>query len=513
MGSSKDSSDRKTTIKRETDIEMLFFLLIALIILLFFVYNAQNEKPKNFPAGPRSFPLIGSLPSVGVDLKSAFQRWRCQWGDIVGFKMGSELAIVISDFDMLQEAFKDDRFAGRPENMQTVFRAFFERDSREKTTGGIVFSTGEHWKEQRRFAMRTLKEFGVGKTATQTIINDEISKLVEELRLENGKTVNLKFRTNLAVVNTLWQILNREKGDTKNPDMMDVFRTTAEFIQENSMTGPITILPWLRHFPFFKTWSGPQTMQKLTSESIKRHIDTYDNSHQRDFIDCYLTKMTETTDQSSSFHGKHGEGNIQRTLVDLVGASSETTSAILTFAFNYLTRFPDMQTRVQEEIDSVIGSRTPELVDRQAMPYMDAFIHEVLRHSCIVYTTPHATTEEVEFQGYTIPKGTSVFANTSHIMNDPKHWDTPEEFNPDRFLDEEGNFKKNDRCIPFLVGKRYCLGQQLAQHQLFLFLAGLLQAFTFSTTLPNPDMVNIVPEVVGFLHTCPNYSVVISNRT
>merc|ERR550525_626968 len=102
------------------------------------------------------------------------------------------------------------------------------------------------------------------------------------------------------------------------------------------------------------------------------------------------------------------------------------------------------------------------------MPYTDAFIHEVLRHSCIVYTTPHATTEEVEFHGYTIPKGTSVFANTSHIMNDPKHWDKPEEFNPDHFLDDEGNFKKNDRCIPFLVGKRYCLGQQLAQPALSL---------------------------------------------
>merc|ERR1712061_887102 len=159
------------------------------------------------------------------------------------------------------------------------------------------------------------------------------------------------------------------------------------------MTGPIMILPWLRYFPFFKAQfgkagSGPQTMQKFTSESIKRHIDTYDEAHQRDFIDCYLKKMTETTDQSSSFHGKHGEGNIQRTLMDIFGAGSETTSAILTFAFNYLTRFPDMQARVQEEIDSVIGSRTPELVDRQAMPYTDAVIHEVLRHSCIVYTTP-----------------------------------------------------------------------------------------------------------------------------
>ena len=82
---------------------MLFFLLIAVIILLFFVYNAKNQKPKNFPAGPRSFPLIGSLLSVGVDLKSAFLKWRSQWGDIVGFKMGGELAIVISDFEMIQD--------------------------------------------------------------------------------------------------------------------------------------------------------------------------------------------------------------------------------------------------------------------------------------------------------------------------------------------------------------------------------------------------------------------------
>ena len=79
---------------------MIFFLLLFLVSVLCFVYSARNATPKNFPAGPCSLPLIGSLLSVGVDLKSAFQKWRRQWGDIVGFKMGSELAIVISDFDM-----------------------------------------------------------------------------------------------------------------------------------------------------------------------------------------------------------------------------------------------------------------------------------------------------------------------------------------------------------------------------------------------------------------------------
>ena len=101
---------------------------------------------------------------------------------------------------MLNEAFKDDRFSGRPSNLQEVFGALFNKDNNEKSSGGIVFSHGDHWREQRRFAVRTLKDFGVGKSFLQTDIND---KVVEELREESGESINLKFRTNLAVVNTL----------------------------------------------------------------------------------------------------------------------------------------------------------------------------------------------------------------------------------------------------------------------------------------------------------------------
>jgi len=493
-------------------------IVLMLIVIIFFLLNLREPKLKNFPSGPRNLPIIGSLLSVGFDLKSAFRRWREQYGPIVGFKLGNQTSVVISDFDMLSEAFKDDRFCGRPSNLQEVFSAFFTKDKNEKSSGGIVFSHGDHWREQRRFAMRTLKEFGVGKSFLQNVINDEVAKLVEELKVESGESINLKFRTNLAVVNSLWQILNGEKADMKDPEMAKVFMSTAEFIVENNLAGPVMIMPWLRHLPFFNTKfeearRSPQEMRKLTSSSIKRHMDTFDEDHQRDFIDCYIKKMKETSDEKSSFYKGHGEGNIQRTVIDLFGAGSETTSSVLTFAFNYLTRYPDMQKTIQAEIDTVLGSRIPLLEDRAKMPYTDAFIHEVLRHACIVYTTPHATTEEVQFHGYTLPAGTSVYANVAWIMNDPEYWDKPEQFNPSRFIDENtGEFRKDERCIPFLVGKRYCLGQQLAQHELFLFLTGLLQSLSFSTPLPDPSMVNIEP-VVGFMHTCPDYNVVIQTRT
>ena len=494
---------------------MILLILVFIFIALCMILKDKSRLPKNFPPGPPCLPVIGNVLSVGYDLKSAFNTWREKYGSIVGFKLGNQTSVVISDFDTLHEVFKDDRYSGRPENLQEVFSAFFGK-GKEKSTGGIVFSHGDHWKEQRKFASRTLKDFGVGKSGLQTLINDEVKKLIDELQNDTGKPIDLRLRTNLAIVNTLWQVLNGEKSDLNNPKMKRVFKSTTEFIVSNSLSGPVMIMPWLRHLPYFNSKfeearKSPQEMREITSESIQRHKESYQEDHQRDFIDCYIKKMNETEESGSSFYNETGEGNLQRTLMDLFGAGSETTATILCFAFNYLIRFPSIQQKIQEEIQLVIGSRTPLVEDRQEMPYTDAFLHEVLRHSCIVYTTPHATTEQVNLHGYTLPKGTAVYANIWWIMNDPEHWDKPEEFNPLRFMDEAGKFKKNDRFIPFLIGKRYCLGQNLAQHELFLFLTGLLQKLSFSSIYEDPEMVNINP-IVGFMHQCPEFQVVMKER-
>ena len=495
---------------------MIFFILLSLLMcLIVFLYLRQKEARKNFPPGPTPLPFIGNIHQVGFDLRTAFTKWSKTYGPVVGFNLGGQESVVISDFDILSEVFKDDRYSGRPKNLQEVFSAFFGNKN-EKSTGGIVFSHGSHWKEQRKFASRTLKDFGVGKTAMQNVINEEVAKLVEELEGETGQPCDLRLRTNLSIVNTLWQVLNGEKSDLNDPRMKRVFKSTTEFIVSNSLSGPIMIMPWLRHLPYFngkfeESRRSPQEMREVTSESINRHKATYQEDHQRDFVDSYLKKIQETTDTESSFYKENGEGNIQRTMMDLFGAGSETTATILCFAFNYLIRFPAIQERIQAEIDEVIGNRTPSLEDRAAMPYTDAFLHEVLRFSCIVYTTPHATTEEVTLKGYTLPKGTAVYANIWSIMNDPSHWNKPEKFMPERFLDAEGSFKKDERCIPFLIGKRYCLGQNLAQHELFLFLTGLLQKLNFATAQGDPSLVNIEP-VVGFMHQCPEYQVILSKR-
>jgi len=109
---------------------------------------------------------------------------------------------------------------------------------------------------------------------------------------------------------------------------------------------------------------------------------------------------------------------------------------------------------------------------------------ELLRVTSIVSTgNPHAVTEDVEFHGYLIPKGTAVYSSLYSTHHDPEVWGDPENFRPERFLSKDGTrAERHESLIPFSIGKRSCLGELLARDQLFLFITSLVQRF------------NIVPE-------------------
>src|SRR5437868_4098343 len=112
------------------------------------------------------------------------------------------------------------------------------------------------------------------------------------------------------------------------------------------------------------------------------------------------------------------------------------------------------------------------------MPYTEAVIAETLRYSSL---TPmgvfHTTMEDVEFHGYSIPKGTIVMPNQFYVHHDPKVWGDPMNFRPERFLTSEGTFKKHEALIPFSIGRRQCLGEALARDSLFLFATNLFQKY------------------------------------
>ena len=147
------------------------------------------------------------------------------------------------------------------------------------------------------------------------------------------------------------------------------------------------------------------------------------------------------------------------------------------------------------------------------MPYTEAIIMEVLRLSSLApIGIFHGALADTEFHGFTIPKGSMIMANHYSVHKNPKYWNDPEEFKPERFLSQDGQTvqRQQEAFMPFSVGKRVCPGENLARDVLFLFLTGIFQRFDVKLN-PEDPKPSLEPEVSVLL--CPKpFKVVMTDR-
>lgn len=174
------------------------------------------------------------------------------------------------------------------------------------------------------------------------------------------------------------------------------------------------------------------------------------------------------------------------------GGADTTVSAITTF-FLAMTLYPEVQKRAQQELDAVLGAgRLPTLDDREQLPYTRALVSEVFRWNPIgPLGVPHVSTEDDEYRGYFLPKGSIFIANIWYILRDPHTYTEPLRFKPERFLGEQP--EQDPRAAVFGFGRRICPGLNLAEASVFASCAMVLAAFDITKVVENG--VEITPEV------------------
>ena len=182
------------------------------------------------------------------------------------------------------------------------------------------------------------------------------------------------------------------------------------------------------------------------------------------------------------------DGQLLGAAQDLWIAGQETTSTTLAWVVNYVTLHQDVQQRCHTELDRVIGSdRLVTMEDKSNLPYINAVVNESQRHGNIAaLNLLHRTTKDVTIKGYRIPKDTIITDAFPTIHKDKRYFKNPEQFNPDRFIDSNGNFFTTSEVFPFGVGKRACLGEGLARMELFLFTANILNQFRLTQVPSKP---------------------------
>ncbi|XP_053164996.1 cytochrome P450 2C31-like [Hemicordylus capensis] len=432
---------------------------------------------RRFPSGPMPLPLIGSLWKVGWKIRQdTLMKLASSYGNVFTIWIGHVPLVVLSGFKTVHSGLTDhsEALSGRPMTLMI------------KVLGngkGIMFSNGKTWKQQRQFGHSILQKMMQGKKVLEHQIEEEAHQLVEAFAREKGQPLD----PSLPILHSVSKVICALAFGQPHSMEDEVCRKLTEHINIlNKLGGSVgdiifEILPsFMRHIiePNKKVLSSCEDIRSFIRKEVEKHKKKEALPESQGYIDYYLAKMDkEKADHTSTFD----EDNLVQALLDLFAAGTDMISTTLLWALLLMVAHPDIQEKVQKELGSELGfSKSICYGDWKKVPYTYAVVHEIQRFSNIVlFGLPKLSVDNMNVSGHFIPKETLVVPDLCSVLLDPKHWETPQQFNPNHFLDKHGNFTAREEFLPFGAGSRACLAEHIARVELFVFFTSLLRAFTF----------------------------------
>ncbi|XP_070109854.1 cytochrome P450 2D14-like isoform X2 [Equus caballus] len=420
---------------------------VAIFLLLVDLMHRRQRWAPRYPPGPMPLPGLGNL--LQVDFQNphcCFTPLRRRFGDVFSLQLAWTPVVVLNGLAAIREALvhRGEDTSDRPRVPVMEHLGFGPHAE------GVIFAQRGHiWREQRRFSVSTLRNFGMGKKSLEQWVTEEASCLCAAFADQAGRPFSPDALLNKAV---------------------------------------LSAIPVLLHIPGLvaKVFPGQRAFMAQLDELVAEHRMTRDPAQPpRDLTDAFQDEVQKAKgNPESSFN----DDNLRLVVSDLFFAGMVTTSTTLAWALLLMILHPDVQRRVQQEVDEVIGqARRPEMGDQAHMPFTMAVVHEVQRFADITpLGVPHMTSRDIEVQGFLIPRGTTLITNLSSVLKDETVWKKPFRFHPEHFLDAQGRFVKQEAFMPFSAGRRSCLGEPLARMELFLFFTCLLQRFSFSVPAGQP---------------------------
>ncbi|XP_038051662.1 cytochrome P450 2J2-like [Patiria miniata] len=460
---------------------------ILLGIAVFLVVLRFLRRPRNPPPGPWGWPFLGNLPQLmlsGGEMHENFSKLTARYGNVVSINLAGMSMVVLHGHNTVKEAFSRQQLSDRPPAYMTTMVA---------PGHGFLASSGENWVELRRFSMTVLKKLGVGKSAFEQNIVTEAEIFLEEVQKHGGEAFDPKPALGNAVGNIISMVVFGKRFQYTDPSFKRLQQANSDLALQagagsvfefSPVFNKLTMLPFVRSYAAsLRNYYG-QINQLIAEHSKEKSAD-----HQEDLIDIFLSERKIKEEQGVE-NAALRPRNLQHIVGDLFGAGSETTATSLRWGMLYMMAYPEIQTRVQKELDDVTArNRLPRIADKPELPYTEAVLCEIQRIGTISpLGLPHATTEDTTIAGYNIPKGMTLMYNIWHNHFDPLVWEEPEKFRPERFLDGDGKFRSREEFMPFGTGRRMCLGEHLAKMELFVFFTYLLHHFT----MKKPDHVPAV---------------------
>ncbi|XP_002129285.2 cytochrome P450 2J4-like [Ciona intestinalis] len=440
--------------------------------------------PPGFPPGERGLPFLGVLPYLGEHPHNVLKEWSYKHGDIMAIKLGTTNAVIISSQSALNEVFVkkasaiSDRFTNE----------FFDQIFMNRGIFNSAYT--ERLKMQRKFVHQALHRNLINNKTPEERINEEIQHFIRDIYSQDGKPFHSHHMLLSSVTNVICSIVLGKRFEYNDKWFTKIMSCIVESLAHSgpNFLLPISIYPWLIHFPPFRRINvmfrkSMATLSELIQQDIDEHKSSFDENNLRDLIDAFLFEM-----KKEDHHSSFDELQLCVIVRELLLAGNETTGSQIAWLLLALMHYPEWQDRVHREIVDNIGENgVLRLDDRKKLPCTCAFIQEILRlHSIGSLNAPHKVSRDTEVKGYKIPAGTMVMSNVYAIHTDPKVWTDPETFDPSRHLNETGSFINSSKMSPFSLGPRQCIGKTIAENKLFLYFGNICQKFRIVSETPTP---------------------------
>ncbi|XP_035673491.1 cytochrome P450 2J5-like [Branchiostoma floridae] len=471
-----------------TILDVSTLLVFIVTFLLAVRLLRKGQMPGNLPPSvPGGWPLLHHLPTLfRADVRLQLDKWARGLGDVYHVKIFWDEMYVVSGYDALKEMMEAEVFSTR-----------FDACTSAITGDGqdiIMAPYGEIFKKRRRFATSVFRQLGVkmGRGSIQDQIQEEARSICVRISGYREQPFDVSADLATAAGNITCALVFGKRfdyGDTRFQHLQTTMKNLGAEMAKWKV-------PFITYFPIVQDAAAGQKfyskkVQQFIREEIDRHRLNLNPEDPRDFIDYCLLQLAQQDGSGTWLK----EDNVVYIIQDLFLAGMDTTAATLTWALLYMILYPDIQQKVQSELDSVLGATKPSLAHRDQLPFTTATIMETqrIRHISPVLFGRWAA-ESTRFRGFDIAKGTYLAPNLRSVHMDPEAWPDPEIFDPNRFLDVESKVVKNPPSfLPFSTGRRSCLGEQLAKMELFLLFSAILQHFTLKVPegAPTPSTEGI----------------------
>ncbi|KAG8213254.1 cytochrome P450 [Butyriboletus roseoflavus] len=454
------------------------FLTFSVSAFSLFVGYAMRRSlhPFNSPPGPKGLPFFGSVLEISASEPwLTFTQWASLYGDLVYCTLFGRHILVVQTTDVAKALFEQRStvYSDRPpvkvhKDVGTEFNS-------------ALLQYGEKWRLHRRLFHQSFRA-----EAARDYLPIQLRKvrqlLIGVYNSPDSYQRQIELYASAVIMSAVYDY---ETIPNDDPLVLAAERAIEVFVK---VAGPSTAAI-LEAFPFLlklPVWFPGATLKRMAIQAKSNLHEMMDVPfrYAYDRVTSCVSAPCMVSESLKRFPESNSEGfelALKSSSATAFIAGVETTASTLIVFVLAMMYYPEVQQRVQKEIDAVVGThRLPNFEDRSSLPYVNAVLRETLRwHPVFPLGLPHYTTKSDVYKGHYIPEGCVVLANIWAMSRDEVKYPNPTEFIPERFINQDGELNDDSVALAFGFGRRICVGRHFADASVWVAIVHLLAIFKF----------------------------------